>query len=62
MDFSHFCTIDSPSVALHCGTIHLPEKIRFVAMETLKVAKVSIFSLFWSFLTVFGLLWDNERI
>ena len=60
--FSHFCTIYSPSVALHCGTIHLPEKIRIVAMETLKVAKVSIFSVFWTFLIVFGVLCDNELI
>ena len=62
MEFSHFRTIYSPSVGLHCGTIHLPGKIRFVAMETVKVAKVSLFGHFWSFLKVFELPYINGSI
>ena len=61
-DFSHFCTRDTPGVALHVGNIHLPEKIRFVAMETLEVAKVSIFGHFGPFLRVLGHLNLSEAM
>jgi len=50
-DVSNFRTRNSPRVALQVGTFGLAGKILMVAMETLKVAKVSIFGPFLRFLS-----------